>query len=179
MCSPAAYPLSRVPRRSRSVAVPCCRSPRSAAEWGKPCSEWNGEHVSTRHSLAETEAEEAGLTWRNCGDEAHKGGEETCPGVAHTWTCFPHVLPSSVQPRQACPRSRSEGKGVSYRYGARGGPGAFVKTSWARAPSRRKNAGNGVCTPVRNSGFISFGRKKAVRLHCQRFCGRAPAVSCG
>ena len=61
--------------------------------------------------------------------------------VWHTLGLVSAVLPASVQPRQACPRSRSEGKGVSYRSGARGGPGAFVKTSWARAPSRRKNAG--------------------------------------
>lgn len=134
--------LAVLPRRRRSVAIPCCRSPRSAAEWGKPCSEWNGERVKTRHSLAETKAEEAGLTWRNCGKEAHKGAEKKRVLVWHTLGLVSAVLPASVQPRQACPRSRSVGKGVSYRYGARGGPGAFVKTSWARAPFRRKNAGN-------------------------------------
>lgn len=41
-------------------------------------------------------------------------------------------------------RSRSAGKGVSYRYGARGGSLGVGTTSWARAPSSRKNAENGV-----------------------------------
>ena len=108
---------------------------------GQPVLRMEWRHVKTRHSFAGTEAEEAGLPWRNCGMEAHKGRKRNVSWCGTRWDLFPAVLPASVQPRQACPRSRSGGKGVSYRYGARGGPVAFAKTSWARAPSRRKNAG--------------------------------------
>lgn len=81
------------------------------------------------------------MTWRNCGEEAQKGAEKKRVPVWHTLglvsrTCFRLSVAT-----KACPRSRSGGKGVSYRYAARGGPGAFAKTSWARAASRRKNAG--------------------------------------
>ena len=81
------------------------------------------------------------------------------------------VIPASVQFRADAGRSRSAGKGVSYRYGARGGPQGVCKTSWARAPLRRKNAENGALTPVRQRILILYGRKKRLRLHFQRFCG--------
>ena len=68
-------------------------------------------------------------------------------------------------------RSRSVGKGVSYRYGARGGFRGVCKTSWACAPFRRKNAVNEVLPPVRKRILILFGQKKRLRFHFQRFCG--------
>ena len=61
--------------------------------------------------------------WRGSTTRAEKKRVQ----VWHTLGLVSAVLPASVQPRQACPRSRSEGKGVSYRYGARGGPGAFAE----------------------------------------------------
>ena len=81
------------------------------------------------------------------------------------------VIPASVQFRADAGRSWSAGKGVSYRYGARGGPQGVCKTSWARAPFRRKNAENGVLTPVRQRILILYGQKVRLRLHFQRFCG--------
>ena len=81
------------------------------------------------------------------------------------------VIPASVQFRADAGRSWSAGKGVSYRYGARGGSQGVCKTSWARAPFRRKNAENEVLPPVRKRILILYGRKKRLRLHFQRFCG--------
>ena len=90
----------------------------------------------------------------------------------HTWGLVSRpVIPASVQFRADEVRSRSAGKGVSYRYGARGGPRGVCKTSWARAPSSRKNAENEVLPLVRKRILILFGRKKRLRLHFQRFCG--------
>lgn len=60
---------------------------------------------------------------------------------------------------------------MSYRYGVRGGPRGVCKTSWARAPFRRKNAENEVLPPVRKRILILCGQKKRLRLHFQRFCG--------
>ena len=100
-----------------------------------------------------------------------KDGKETCPVVEHIGTCFPSCYSSLSAAHYTPYRSRSVGKGVSYRYGARGGPQGVCKTSWARAPLRRKNAENGVLTPVRQRILILYGRKKRLRLHFQRFCG--------
>ena len=100
-----------------------------------------------------------------------EGGKETCPVVAHMGLVSRPVIPASVQFRADAGRSWSAGKGVSYRYGARGGPRGVCKTSWARAPFRRKNAENEVLPPVRKRILILCGRKKRLRLHFQRFCG--------
>lgn len=77
----------------------------------------------------------------------------------HTWGLVSRpVIPASVQFRADAGRSRSAGKGVSYRYGARGGSQGVGTTFWARAPSSRKNAENGVCPRVRKRVLILFGR---------------------
>ena len=100
-----------------------------------------------------------------------EGGKETCPVVAHMGLVSRPVIPASVQFRADAGRSWSAGKGVSYRYGARGGSQGVCKTSWARAPFRRKNAENEVLPPVRKRILILCGQKKRLRLHFQRFCG--------
>ena len=77
----------------------------------------------------------------------------------HTWGLVSRpVIPASVQFRADAGRSRSAGKGVSYRYGARGGSQGVCNTSWARAPFRSKNAENEVLPPVRKRILILFGR---------------------
>ena len=100
-----------------------------------------------------------------------EGGKETCPVVAHMGLVSRPVIPASVQFRADAGRSWSPGKGVSYRYGARGGFRGVCKTSWACAPSSRKNAEHEVLPPVRKRILILFGRKMRLRLHFQRFCG--------
>ena len=100
-----------------------------------------------------------------------EGGKETCPVVANMGLVSRPVIPAFVQFRADAGRSWSAGKGVSYRYGARGGSRGVCKTSWARAPFRRKNAENEVLPPVRKRILILCGQKKRLRLHFQRFCG--------